>query len=937
MTNSAYNPKSYLPADRMEWEPVGFAFLDRRFVLASHEAADGSFTELVLDADYEVAGDGPAGTGVVRVLAAYPADSVIHVTRATDAVQPEDLPVHSPLPATSVERGLDRQSMLYQELDADLTDFKGRALAVGRGMEAPVLGDLTGAADGDMLSFQGGELGIVDWTGRDGQYAVFNTAGHLIGVDGPLPDGVPALADNITADSGDTVQEELDRRQREVTTVAAMKALPIAAAGQSLHVSDVDVGGDFAAALTASLDADLLATDEAEYAFVPSTASPTYHWVRKADDWPRLKHFAGSDLDIADPWHTDLILQRALNWSSAARAPIVIDRPYYQRYFAYVPDNAMLVGISRDAMLVNDLPPPAAFVAAADEPTAAASTFSAGEKAGFVANRPGGAPSLGYNDPNMAHCCLFLGDMHPFTMPLATGGGLGTAHATGVKVWDWADFEPIEAGQDFAKPVSALTLADYAAGDLLILREEAWHSIHVPSSGITIEHPEFHATFDVVEVTADRLILAQQVPVALASPWGANAAAPLSNDPVTGMPWHVTRNAVIDGLSMVARREKGIPIFRTGFHNCRIDTPLLTGLEGLSCNFGNWSTWSADLVQGHNKLLELAQGGHGMRVRVGHGEYRYEAKLSGGYPIKCGEQVHDYDVTIERLDATGGRPDRSVVYTHESTGKLRIQGGEVRGEWSMAVVHVVQPVNLANDPDQTQPTVKQDIDWQADIADGTDLLLYYYMQPNALAADGLSTVRECRVTGRFGPAIPTVQACYVAGYRLTLDAEMAGGAALWVTAGIHRPVEAKVTLMGGVTTTNYIRDHDGAGRKRMVFMRLNGVVFAPSPDLIAVNGGGGTAVVNPDTNLLYARYTVTNATAIQVNQPAGPHQRGQIFEFEVVNATAGAIPFTFSGWWQPPMVVANIGAGNTVTIPARVVSAAAGTALALSGPITGPV
>lgn len=79
-------------------------------------AAPYTETTLVLTADYTVVGAGVPGGGSVTLVAALPVTHKLTIYRNPDALQGIDLGPNDDLPADSIERGLDKLTMLIQRM-----------------------------------------------------------------------------------------------------------------------------------------------------------------------------------------------------------------------------------------------------------------------------------------------------------------------------------------------------------------------------------------------------------------------------------------------------------------------------------------------------------------------------------------------------------------------------------------------------------------------------------------------------------------------------------------------------------------------------------------------------------------------------------------------------------------------------------------------------
>ena len=109
-------------------------------------AADGTRTRQTLGTAYRIDRDGAAQGGTVVFTTAPPAGVRLEIERATARTQPIDLTPGAVLPADTIETGLDRTTLIAQELSA----FQNRTLAapIAEGRTAPLtLPNVTGRAN----------------------------------------------------------------------------------------------------------------------------------------------------------------------------------------------------------------------------------------------------------------------------------------------------------------------------------------------------------------------------------------------------------------------------------------------------------------------------------------------------------------------------------------------------------------------------------------------------------------------------------------------------------------------------------------------------------------------------------------------------------------------------------------------------------------------
>lgn len=96
---------------------VGFYFLRNADLLVTYTDGDGVSTALALDVDYTVAGAGSQSGGTVTTMTAYASGGTITIDRNLEALQPEEFTDTDRFPAAALNRGLDRLTMLIQQLE----------------------------------------------------------------------------------------------------------------------------------------------------------------------------------------------------------------------------------------------------------------------------------------------------------------------------------------------------------------------------------------------------------------------------------------------------------------------------------------------------------------------------------------------------------------------------------------------------------------------------------------------------------------------------------------------------------------------------------------------------------------------------------------------------------------------------------------------------
>jgi hypothetical protein len=100
---------------------VPFYFLANTDLLVTYTAADGTQTQLTLNADYSVAGAGDPSGGTVTTINAYAAGGFITILRDMNFVQEVVYPENGPFPAKTHEGALDRLTMIAQQLREKLS------------------------------------------------------------------------------------------------------------------------------------------------------------------------------------------------------------------------------------------------------------------------------------------------------------------------------------------------------------------------------------------------------------------------------------------------------------------------------------------------------------------------------------------------------------------------------------------------------------------------------------------------------------------------------------------------------------------------------------------------------------------------------------------------------------------------------------------------
>lgn len=114
---------------------IPFYFLEDADILAVYADATGAETNLVLTTDYSLTGAGDESGGTMTTVSAYAAGGTLTILRDVDALQTTEFQDGDNFPASAVNRGLDRLTMIVQQLKEK----------VGRALLFPVSDDTSGA------------------------------------------------------------------------------------------------------------------------------------------------------------------------------------------------------------------------------------------------------------------------------------------------------------------------------------------------------------------------------------------------------------------------------------------------------------------------------------------------------------------------------------------------------------------------------------------------------------------------------------------------------------------------------------------------------------------------------------------------------------------------------------------------------------------------
>ncbi|WP_175978921.1 right-handed parallel beta-helix repeat-containing protein [Burkholderia sp. BCC1047] len=98
--------------------PTGFYFLNQNDVFVDKIDSNGALTPLVLGTDYSVSGAGVTSGGTVVTNVSYPAGSTLHLYRLVPVTQETEFQQNDPFPAKTVEKALDKLTMIAQQTSA---------------------------------------------------------------------------------------------------------------------------------------------------------------------------------------------------------------------------------------------------------------------------------------------------------------------------------------------------------------------------------------------------------------------------------------------------------------------------------------------------------------------------------------------------------------------------------------------------------------------------------------------------------------------------------------------------------------------------------------------------------------------------------------------------------------------------------------------------
>ncbi|MBR8224074.1 right-handed parallel beta-helix repeat-containing protein [Burkholderia ambifaria] len=98
--------------------PTGFYFLNQNDVFVDKIDSNGARTPLMIGTDYSVNGAGMENGGTVTTNIAYAAGSTLHLYRLVPVTQETEFQQNDPFPAKTVEKALDKLTMIAQQESA---------------------------------------------------------------------------------------------------------------------------------------------------------------------------------------------------------------------------------------------------------------------------------------------------------------------------------------------------------------------------------------------------------------------------------------------------------------------------------------------------------------------------------------------------------------------------------------------------------------------------------------------------------------------------------------------------------------------------------------------------------------------------------------------------------------------------------------------------
>lgn len=194
---------SYYPGSAMVAEHLDFEFMSPADLVVEDSEGDVK----ALGNDYEITGDHRNGEASIRALVSVDPAVKWLVWSDTPPQQQLDLKASRVVPLDQYEKELDRRAIIEREANREAS----RSPKFPRGIAPVDFDDLSGLVEGELLQFRNGRISRADFASSASKYAAFTSSGRsLVGVEGSLPDGVPATAANIAVDAGGSVQASLD-------------------------------------------------------------------------------------------------------------------------------------------------------------------------------------------------------------------------------------------------------------------------------------------------------------------------------------------------------------------------------------------------------------------------------------------------------------------------------------------------------------------------------------------------------------------------------------------------------------------------------------------------------------------------------------------------------------------------------------------------------
>ncbi|MBR8083070.1 hypothetical protein KDX23_09970 [Burkholderia vietnamiensis] len=162
--------------------PTRFYFLNTNDVFVDKIDSNGAIAPLVLGTDYSVSGAGVESGGTVTTSVAYAAGSTLHIYRLVPVTQETEFQQNDPFPAKTVEKALDKLTMIAQQTDA----------AVVNSIRYP-------------LSEYGTDGTLPKQADRAGKVLAFDSTGQQVLIPLPASVGAGDLKNEVWSDGADYV------------------------------------------------------------------------------------------------------------------------------------------------------------------------------------------------------------------------------------------------------------------------------------------------------------------------------------------------------------------------------------------------------------------------------------------------------------------------------------------------------------------------------------------------------------------------------------------------------------------------------------------------------------------------------------------------------------------------------------------------------------